>query len=119
MYIEQVSQGRYLCVLPQDLEQATERAVDIRNQDLKQVVTCDLGLFNFDGTELDSGTVAHKDSPESNRPEKLWNLMRERGVPAVTIPHHTADRQHPMDWLPLGQRRPTKPYLPAFFLPRQ
>lgn len=57
MHIEQVSQGRYACVLPQDLEQATGRAVDIRNQDLKQVMTCDLGLFNFDGTELDSGTV--------------------------------------------------------------
>ena len=31
--------------------------VDIRNQDLMQVMACDLGLFNFDGTDLDSGTV--------------------------------------------------------------
>ena len=31
--------------------------VDIRNQDLKQVMACDLALFNFDGTDLDSGTV--------------------------------------------------------------
>ena len=51
------SGGRYLCVLPQDLEQSTDRAVDIRNQDLKQVIACDLGLFNFDGPDLDSGTV--------------------------------------------------------------
>ena len=51
------SGGRYLCVLPQDLEQSTDRAVDIRNQDLKQVMACDLGLFNFDGPDLDSGTV--------------------------------------------------------------
>ena len=51
------SGGRYLCVVPQDLEQSTGRAVDIRNQDLKQVIACDLGLFNFDGTDLDSGTV--------------------------------------------------------------
>lgn len=56
-YIERSSQGRYVCVLPQDLEQATVRAVDIRNQDLKQVMTCDLALFNFDGSDLDSGTV--------------------------------------------------------------
>ncbi|MCZ6874878.1 MAG: nucleoside 2-deoxyribosyltransferase [bacterium] len=56
-HIEQVSEGRYVCILPQDLEQATKRAVDIRNQDLKQVMTCDLALFNFDGSELDSGTV--------------------------------------------------------------
>lgn len=57
MHIEQVSQGRYACVLPQELEPATGRAVDIRNQDLKQLMACDLGLFNFDGAELDSGTV--------------------------------------------------------------
>ena len=51
------SGGRYECVLPQDLEQSTDRAADIRNQDLKQVMACDLGLFNFDGADLDSGTV--------------------------------------------------------------
>ena len=51
------SGGRYTCVIPQDLEQSTGRAADIRNQDLKQVMACDLGLFNFDGPDLDSGTV--------------------------------------------------------------
>ena len=51
------STGGYVCVLPQDLEQASGRMVDIRNQDLKQVMACDVGLFNFDGTDLDSGTV--------------------------------------------------------------
>jgi len=56
-HIEQVSEGRYVCVLPQDLEAATQRAVDVRNQDLQQVMMCDLALFNFDGTDLDSGTV--------------------------------------------------------------
>ena len=55
--IERISKGRYQCILPQDLEQATERAVNIRNQDLKQVIQCDLAIFNFDGTDLDSGTV--------------------------------------------------------------
>ncbi len=56
-HIEQRSEGLYQCIVPQDLEQTTGRAVDIRNQDLKQVMECDLALFNFDGTELDSGTV--------------------------------------------------------------
>ncbi len=55
--IDRRSDGRYACVVPQDLEQATGRMVDIRNQDLRQVMACDLGLFNFDGTDLDSGTV--------------------------------------------------------------
>jgi nucleoside 2-deoxyribosyltransferase len=56
-HIDQHSEGRYQCILPQDLEQTTEKSVDIRNQDLKQVIECDLAIFNFDGTELDSGTV--------------------------------------------------------------
>ena len=55
--IERLSSGRYRCVLPQDLEQTDSRAVDIRNQDLIGVATCDLALFNFDGSDLDSGTV--------------------------------------------------------------
>ena len=56
-HIERLSDGRYRCVLPQDLEQTDARAVDIRNQDLIGVATCDLALFNFDGSDLDSGTV--------------------------------------------------------------
>ncbi len=56
--IEQVSGGRYQCVLPQNVEATTERGVDIRNKDLKLIMECDLGIFNFDGLELDSGTVA-------------------------------------------------------------
>jgi nucleoside 2-deoxyribosyltransferase len=56
-YIDNVSEGRYRCVVPQDLEQATTRAADIRNNDLKHLMECDLAIFNFDGTELDSGTV--------------------------------------------------------------
>ena len=55
--VDRRSGGGYASVLPQDLEQASERMVDIRNQDLMQVMACDLGLFNFDGTDLDSGTV--------------------------------------------------------------
>ncbi|HAE34107.1 MAG TPA: hypothetical protein DCF86_09670, partial [Dehalococcoidia bacterium] len=56
-YINEISDGKYRCILPQDLEQSTNRAVDIRNQDLSYVLACDLAIFNFDGAELDSGTV--------------------------------------------------------------
>ncbi|MDE2686884.1 MAG: nucleoside 2-deoxyribosyltransferase [Chloroflexota bacterium] len=55
--IELLSGKRYRCILPQDLEQTDSRAVDIRNQDLLGVATCDCALFNFDGPDLDSGTV--------------------------------------------------------------
>ncbi|WP_404424641.1 nucleoside 2-deoxyribosyltransferase [Nibricoccus sp. IMCC34717] len=51
------SHGRFLCVLPQNLEQRGNTARSIRDQDLRTLIECDLGLFNYDGTELDSGTV--------------------------------------------------------------
>ncbi len=91
--IERESDGRYACIVPQHLEQATERAVDIRNQDLKQVMACDLGLFNFDGTDLDSGTVVEfmlakfldipsvilrsdfRSSGDQDKDGDAWNLM--------------------------------------------
>lgn len=57
-HIELCSNGRYSCIVPQDLEQPTGRGVAIRNNDLRAVMECDLGLFNFDGADLDSGTVA-------------------------------------------------------------
>jgi nucleoside 2-deoxyribosyltransferase len=55
--IQRISQNRFSCVVPQDLEQRETTPLAIRNQDLRQVVSCDVGLFNFDGPELDSGTV--------------------------------------------------------------
>ncbi len=55
--IERESSKRYCCVLPQHLEQSTSRSIDIRNNDLSKIVSSDLILVNFDGTELDSGTV--------------------------------------------------------------
>ena len=57
-YIERDSEGRYKCFVPQDLEHPTVRGVDERNNDLKHVMLSDLGLFNFDGADVDSGTAA-------------------------------------------------------------
>ena len=56
-HIDEQSGGRYRCVLPQDLEQRGIGPMGIRDQDLKAVMECDLAIFNFDGWELDSGTV--------------------------------------------------------------
>lgn len=55
--ITRLSEGRYEFVLPQDLEQREVTPKYIRDQDLKQVLACDGALFNYDGTELDSGTL--------------------------------------------------------------
>lgn len=56
-YIERESSNTYRCFLPQDQEHASNRSVSIRNQDLKAIIESDVGLFNFDGADLDSGTV--------------------------------------------------------------
>jgi hypothetical protein len=56
-YIGKCSDNRYQCCLPQNVEQHDTTALDIRNQDIIQLIGCDLGLFCFDGTELDAGVV--------------------------------------------------------------
>ena len=57
-YIDGDSQGRYHCVLPQNLEQRGIGPMGIRDQDLRAVMECDLALFNFDGAEIPVGAVA-------------------------------------------------------------
>ena len=56
--IETASDGRYGCVLPQNLEQRGVSSIEIRDQNLRALMESDVALFNFDGVELDSGTVA-------------------------------------------------------------
>ena len=55
--IDSDSQGRYRCILPQNLEQRGIGPMGIRDQDLRTVMECDLALFNFDGSELPPGAV--------------------------------------------------------------
>lgn len=55
--IEQRSNGRYKCILPQNCEPREKSSQSIRNEDLHLVATSDIGIFSFDGSELDSGTV--------------------------------------------------------------
>ena len=56
--IARLSCGRFTCVLPQALEDRAMSAHEIRDQDIVALLNCDLAIFNFDGPELDSGTVA-------------------------------------------------------------
>lgn len=56
--IETVSSGRFKALLPQSIEMPSNRAQDIRNADYAALISCDLLIAQFDGTELDSGTVA-------------------------------------------------------------
>ncbi len=55
--VERKSGGKFHCVLPQKFEQRKDHPKEIRDTDIMAVISCDLAIFNYDGTELDSGTV--------------------------------------------------------------
>lgn len=55
--IYEKSGGKYLCHLPQDFELRGLNPQVIRDQDIEALFASDVALFNFDGTELDSGTL--------------------------------------------------------------
>ena len=89
--IAKVSNLNFTCVLPQTLEERGMSAQDIRDTDIVTLIGCDSALFNFDGPELDSGTVAEfmfakfADIPSlllrtdfrrgGDQGEDPWNLM--------------------------------------------
>ncbi|MDR1010512.1 MAG: nucleoside 2-deoxyribosyltransferase [Opitutaceae bacterium] len=56
--IYEKSHGRYLCVLPQNIEHRAPSNRVIRDRDIRELFECDLALFNFEGTEVDAGTLA-------------------------------------------------------------
>jgi nucleoside 2-deoxyribosyltransferase len=55
--IYEKSHGKYRCLLPQDLVWRGRGARAIRDGNIRALVACDLALFNYDGPDLDSGTV--------------------------------------------------------------
>ena len=55
--IYEKSHGKFLCHLPQDFELRGLNPQIIRDQDIEALYSADLAIFNFDGSELDSGTV--------------------------------------------------------------
>src|ERR1700738_2681208 len=89
--IERQSNGEVICRLPQTLEQRSNSGQQIRDQDLETLIDCDIGIFNVDGTEVDSGTVVEfmvakfADIPSlllrtdfrkgGDQREDPWNLM--------------------------------------------
>ncbi|MDG2255051.1 MAG: nucleoside 2-deoxyribosyltransferase [Opitutaceae bacterium] len=88
-----VSNGKYRPVLPQDLELPSLEAKAIRDADYVALLNCDAAIFQFDGSDLDSGTVAEfmtakfADIPSvllrtdfrrsGDRGANPWNLMCE------------------------------------------
>lgn len=89
--LAEVSKGLYVPVLPQDLELPSLEAKAIRDTDYRALLECDAAVFQFDGSDLDSGTVAEfmtakfADIPSvllrtdfrrsGDRNPRPWNLM--------------------------------------------
>ena len=90
--IYEKSHGRFRCVLPQDFFELRGRSGRaIRDYNLRALLASDLALLNFDGSELDSGTVIEfmyakfADMPAvllrtdirnaGDHREEPWNLM--------------------------------------------
>lgn len=71
--IYEKSHGRYRCHLPQDFELRGLNPQVIRDQDIEALYASDLALFNFDGTELDSGTLVE------------FMLAKAADIPAVIL----------------------------------
>ena len=56
--VNRVSHARYRAILPQDIEQHSLEPRSIRDTDIRALWACDAAVFQFDGSEIDSGTVA-------------------------------------------------------------
>lgn len=82
--VASLSHGRYLPKLPQTLEFPSNRSKDIRDTDYRAVIECDLILAQFDGSELDAGTVAE------------FMLAKSLDIPAVLFRsdfRHSGDQE--------------------------
>lgn len=55
--IYSISNHKYKCLLPQNIEQRSSDPKIIKNNDLINVRDSDAAIFSFDGTDPDSGTV--------------------------------------------------------------
>jgi len=101
--ISKHSSGKFISVLPQDLEQRDLCPHSIRDEDLRALLSCDLAMFTYDGAELDAGTVVEymvskmADIPtvilrtdfrragDQGETGDAWNLMSSRWPRTVGI----------------------------------
>ena len=102
--VQKVSHGFYQTILPQDTEGNRLRNTSIRNGDLELVMSCHLALFNFDGTDLDSGTVLDipcvllrtdfRNAGDQTVSSDPWNLMCSDYPRSLTVRIHAMNLYH-------------------------
>ena len=81
--IYEKSHGKFRCLLPQDFVWRGRGPRAVRDGNFCALVACDLALFNYDGTDLDSGTVAE------------FMFAKFADIPAVLL---RTDLRHASDW---------------------
>ena len=75
---ESPTSSTFIPLVPQNIEARDTSPHSIRDQDIRALLSCDLALFTFDGTELDSG--------RANRGScVLRSSIRRRGVAAHAL----------------------------------
>ncbi|NRB11584.1 MAG: nucleoside 2-deoxyribosyltransferase [Rickettsiaceae bacterium] len=111
--IETASNDRYKCILPQDIVHDSLDVQKIRDTNFKTIRNADGILVNFDGPELDSGTVTEFMTAKFLRkpavvyrtdfrlagdstPENPWNLM--------LVNYPLTEKLSSRDVLPIYQR---------------
>ena len=110
--VQKVSHGFYQTILPQDTEGNRLRNTSIRNGDLELVMSCHLALFNFDGTDLDTGTVVEfmiakmldipcvllrtdfRNAGDQTVSSDPWNLMCSDYPRSLTVRIHAMNLYH-------------------------
>src|ERR1700749_2497235 len=82
--IQRRSNGQFLCVLPQTMESREEGTHFIRDEDLAHLLCSDIAIFNFDGSEIESGTGVEFMVPEfaDNPPFLRRTDFRQGGIRA-------------------------------------
>ena len=123
--VETCSGGRYRILLPQDGEcEVSERSSEnIRDADFELLFDCDIILANFDGPDLDSGTVVEfcfakmidmpalllrtdfRDTGDSTLPDgEPWNLMCSHYPRTSVLFLNAMVRYHEFTSLPRQER---------------
>jgi nucleoside 2-deoxyribosyltransferase len=110
--IHRTAAGRLRCFLPQDVDLCQASSLEIRNTDLKHLINADIALFNFDGTDLDSGTLVEymvakfcdipavilrsdfRSAGDQKPGEDSWNLMCSFFPRCRTIHFDAMERYH-------------------------
>lgn len=91
--IADISDHRYCSVLPQNFPAADKSARQLRDEQLRTLIECDLALFNFDGSELEAGAVV------------AFMTAKFADIPVVILrtDHRGHEAEHAHPWSPMAQ----------------